>query len=165
MAPATMRKLHPRDTRRAVVPLFGILFVLVAAACNEGNGATPCLPEDVEPCTCADGRSGFEVCPADGGQDYTACNCDLDASPYLPVPSEEAGADAAEDHAVEAEAASGLQFMSPCSTQPGSPPCPAGDTCYDFPAKGQFCSHSCTEATDCPPPSSGCNGMGECKAP
>lgn len=161
MAPATMRKIHASDTRRVAAPLFAVLFVLVAAACNEGNGATPCLPEDVERCTCADGRQGFQVCPAEGGQDYTACDCDLDASPYLPEAGEEGGTDAAE----EPEAAAGLQFMSPCSTQIGAPQCPPGDTCYDFPAKGQFCSHPCKEASDCPPPSPGCNGMGECKAP
>lgn len=163
MGAGLMPNKHARDTGRGLAALFPVMFVLVVAACDEGNGAAPCVPEDVERCTCEDRQSGFAVCPADGGGGYGACDCDLDASPYLPEPGSDDAGDGGD--ASDEEAAPGLQFMSPCSTQPGSPACPAGDTCYDFPAKGQFCSHSCKEATDCPPPSPGCNGMGECKAP
>ncbi|HEY8089356.1 MAG TPA: hypothetical protein VIF09_15960 [Polyangiaceae bacterium] len=154
-----MRKIQARHTARVALPA-AMLLVLLAAACSEGAGGAPCLPEDVERCTCDDGRDGFQVCPLDGGG-YSSCDCDLDASPYLPEAGEEASADAGD----EGDASGGLQFMSPCSSAAGSPQCPIGDTCYDFPAKGQFCSKQCKVATDCPAPSPGCNGMGECKAP
>jgi hypothetical protein len=159
MAAGAMPKKHARDTPWMVVGPASALLVLVAAACTEGNGLAPCLPEDVERCTCDDGRQGFQTCPLDGGA-YATCDCDLDASPYLPEAGEEAAADAGEE-----EASEGLQFMSPCSTAANAPQCPAGDQCYDFPAKGQFCSHKCSVATDCPAPSPGCNGKGECKTP
>ena len=145
------------------------LFLVIAfaalaplAACGEGKpgAGAACLPEDVERCSCADGRSGFMVCDPEAGAFYGACNCELDASPYLP----EAG--------VEASVSSdggmgdgGLMFMSPCSMASGSPPCPPGTSCDDFPAKGPHCSKRCKEATDCPSPSPGCNMMGVCKAP
>jgi hypothetical protein len=162
MALGAMPKKHASDTRTAVVGLAGFGLVLLVAACNEGNGGAPCLPEDVERCTCDDGRDGFEVCDPDGGGGYGACNCDLDASPYLPEAGEP---DAGSDAPGEGSSSGALVFMSTCSTQPGSPQCPPGTSCDDFPAKGQFCSKPCTEATDCPPPSPGCNMMGICKAP
>jgi hypothetical protein len=39
------------------------------------------------------------------------------------------------------------------------------DICYDYRAKGQFCTNKCTTNADCPPPplSPGCNGMGLCR--
>jgi hypothetical protein len=131
----------------------------LVVACSEGNGAANCLPEDVERCTCADGRSGFSVCDPTAGRGYDVCNCEIDASPYLP----EAGV---ETEAGDAGAdAGGLTFMSPCSMAPGAPMCPPGTSCDAFPAKGPHCSKACTEATDCPAPSTGCNMMGICKAP
>jgi hypothetical protein len=165
MVRGAMPKRHVSDTRRAVAGLAGLALLLLIVACDEGNGATPCLPEDVERCTCDDGQEGFEVCDPDGGGGYGACNCDLDASPYLPVAPDEAGSDAAPPDASDSGGDGGLSFMSSCSTAAGSPPCPPGTSCDDFPAKGQFCSKPCTEATDCPPPSPGCNMMGICKAP
>lgn len=153
---------HARDRGRAGGRGLALVACLVVAACGEGNGATRCLPEDVERCTCADGRSGYEVCDPNAGAFYGACNCDVDAAPYLPVPP---------DAAVEGDSdtdggdGGGLSFMSPCSMAPGAPQCPAGTSCDEFPAKGPHCSKPCKEATDCPPPSPGCNMMGVCKAP
>jgi hypothetical protein len=162
MALGAVPMRQARDTRRAAVGGAALLGFLLVAACSEGNGAAPCLAEDVERCRCSDGRSGFQVCPEDGGGDYTACDCDEGASPYLPEAGEpEASDDAASDH----DDSGGLMFMSPCSTAAGSPACPPGTSCDDFPAKGQFCSKPCKVATDCPPPSPGCNMMGVCKAP
>lgn len=138
------------------------LFAVVAVACGEGNGATHCLPEDVEPCTCSDGRQGFTVCDPEAGAFYGSCNCDLEESPYLP----EAGVEgSAGDGATDAGGDGGLVFMSACSMSAGSPQCPPGTSCDDFPAKGPHCSKPCKEATDCPAPSPGCNMMGVCKAP
>jgi hypothetical protein len=40
--------------------------------------------------------------------------------------------------------------------------------CFPFAQKGTKCTRTCTAATaatDCPAPSTGCNGMGVCKAP
>jgi hypothetical protein len=131
--------------------------LLVVAACGEGSGGAGCLPEDVERCTCADGRSGFAVCDPKSGSSYGACNCALDASPYLPEPAE-AGPDTGAGDG-------GLSFMSPCSQAAGAPQCPSGTSCDNFPAKGPHCSKPCHVPTDCPAPSPGCNLMGICKAP
>jgi hypothetical protein len=161
MVRVAMPKLQASDTRRVIAGLGALAVLLLVVACNEGNGGAPCLPEDVERCTCDDGRDGFEVCDPDGGGGYGACNCDLDASPYLP----EAGEPEAASDAAEPEGDGGLSFMSPCSTAVGAPQCPPGTSCDDFPAKGQFCSKPCKVAMDCPAPSPGCNMMGVCKAP
>ncbi len=157
-----MPRIQASDTGRVLAGLLSLAALLALVplvACSEGTSSTPCLPEDVERCTCGDGSEGFEVCDPDGGGGYGACNCALDASPYLPEP-EEAGGDAEEDGGD-----GGLVFMSACSTSLGAPQCPSGTSCDDFPAKGQFCSKSCKVAMDCPPPSPGCNMMGTCKAP
>jgi hypothetical protein len=39
----------------------------------------------------------------------------------------------------------------------------ASGICYDYKAKGQFCTKACTSDADCPAPSPGCNGMGFCR--
>ena len=164
MASGAMPKKQASDRLRAVVVASAIALLLAVAACTEGNSATACLPEDVERCSCNDGRQGFEVCDPEAGASYSACNCDLDASPYLP----EAGGPEASDDGTEGDGndgGGGLVFMSSCSTALGAPPCPAGTSCDDFPAKGQFCSKPCKVAMDCPAPSTGCNMMGVCKAP
>jgi hypothetical protein len=159
-----MPKLQVSHTRRAVLVVAAL--VLLLAACSEGNGDVPCLPQDVEKCTCDDGTTGYFVCDPEGGSGpgYGPCICDLDASPYLPVApdaSPDEGTDGEEGDAGDG----GLQFMSACSVAPGAPQCPPGTTCYDFPAKGDHCSKPCTIDSDCPPPSPGCNMQGECKAP
>jgi hypothetical protein len=159
MALGAMPKIQARDT--AAVGLVVIALVALTGACGQGNGGAACLPEDVERCTCSDGRPGFFMCDPEGGTGYGACNCDIDASPYLP----EAGVEAAPDGDDGGEGGGGLAFMDPCSTAPDAPQCPPGDTCFNYPAKGPHCSHPCTVATDCPPPSPGCNNQGECKAP
>jgi hypothetical protein len=156
MAVGAMPKKHASYIRSAVIALASFVSMM---ACGQGNGGAACLGEDVERCTCADGRSGFTVCDP-SGSGYGACNCDLDGSPYLP----EAGVEASSADGAE-EGDGGLNFMDPCSTAAGSPQCPPGDTCYNYPSKGPHCSHPCTVATDCPPPSPGCTPMGECKAP
>jgi hypothetical protein len=35
--------------------------------------------------------------------------------------------------------------------------------CFDYKARGQFCSQICTTNAECPLPSPGCNGMGVCR--
>jgi len=41
----------------------------------------------------------------------------------------------------------------------------ASNLCFDYKARGQFCSQICTQNADCPLPSPGCNGMGVCRNP
>ena len=134
------------------------LAALLLGGCGEGNGAAPCLPEDVERCSCEDGRTGFQVCAVDGGGGFGICDCDDAVSPYLP----EAGVEASSEADVP-ETGGGLSFMSPCD--PTHDECPVGTTCDAFSAKGPHCSKPCTVATDCPAPSTGCNMMNICKAP
>jgi hypothetical protein len=143
---------HAKKHARDIVLLFALMLAVVA--CGEGNGATACLPEDVVRCACDDGREGFSLCDVDAGAGYGACVCDGGASPLLP----EAGSGDA-----GAEAAAGLQFMSPCD--PTNDQCPPGTSCDSFPAKGPHCSKGCKGNADCPAPSPGCNMMGVCKVP
>lgn len=163
MGPRT-RRMKQAGHILAVLVVLGSLSAIVGA-CGEGNGGAACLPEDVERCTCADGKSGFMVCDPKAGAFYGACNCAIDASPYLPEAGVEASVEAGEGGAMMMCGGPVLSFMCPCSTAPGSPACPAGDTCYSYPSKGPHCSHPCKVATDCAPPSPGCSPMGECKVP
>jgi hypothetical protein len=141
----------------AVFLVFGSLTAF-AGACGEGSGGAACLSGDVERCTCADGRDGFTVCDLKAGAFYGACNCAIDASPYLPEAGVEGGGGLMCSGPV-------LSFMCPCSTAAGSPPCPSADTCYPYPSKGPHCSHECRSNMDCAAPSPGCTPNGECKAP
>jgi hypothetical protein len=138
----------------------------IAGACGEGSGGAACLPQDVERCTCADGREGYTVCDLKAGAFYGACNCEIDASPYLPEAGVEASSEGGEGGGSMMMCGGPvLAFMCPCNPQPGSPQCAAGDTCYPYPSKGPHCSHPCKAPSDCAPPSPGCTPMGECKAP
>ncbi len=69
----------------------------------------------------------------------------------------EAGADGA--------ATGPYAYMQTCTTIGTPGDCQAGLQCADFPAKGLYCTKTCTTAADCPAPSTGCNGMGLCQAP
>ena len=57
-------------------------------------------------------------------------------------------------------ASSGAKLGEMCATDAD---CQSGLICYNFNAKGMLCTKTCTTSADCPPPSSGCNGMGYCK--
>ena len=47
----------------------------------------------------------------------------------------------------------------------GNDDCESG-ICHNFPQQGgMLCTQLCESANDCPPPSTGCNGMGYCKPP
>ena len=105
-------------------------------------------------------RSGFAVCDPDGGGGYGACDCDLDASPYLP----EAGVEASRRRRRRERRGGGGRARSSCpraARSPARPQCPAGDTVRRLPREGPVLLASpCKEATDCPPPSPGCNMHG-----
>jgi len=159
MTLGAMPKLQACHTSWVVLVVLAVLAVLVIA-CDEGNGDVACLPQDVETCACPDGTTGYFVCDPEAGSGYGPCQCNLDASPYLPIPP-----DAEPDVSDGGAGDGGLSFMSACSVAPGAPACPPGTTCFDFPAKGDHCSMPCSKDSDCPSPSPGCNLQGECKAP
>jgi hypothetical protein len=142
---------------RSIVAVLATLVAALVAACGEGNGATACLPEDVQACTCDDGRAGFRVCDPEAGTGYGSCDCSGNR-PYLP----EAGVDdAGEGGEAAACSAPPLAFMCPCNVDGD---CATG-LCGAFPAKGPHCTQRCTNPSDCPPPSPGCNNQGMCKTP
>jgi hypothetical protein len=105
--------------------------------------------------------SGYRACDV-SRRAYGACLCDgttpgLDAS----VPSSSPGDAAARD---AAEASAKRAFLEACAADTE---CETG-LCYPFNAKGMRCTRKCTSdtaATDCPPPSTGCNNQGVCKVP
>ncbi len=137
----------PRSTARAL--FVSILAASAMAACS-GSASSPhaCSPGDTQPCTCQGGASGLQTCDTSGSA-YGACVC----------------GDAGD---VDSGSADGgvAGYMEPCSYDDGGMGnCDVGLVCFNFPNRGHFCTHTCTVATDCAPPSAGCNGMGLCKAP
>ena len=132
------------------VSLASLAFVVAGAwACGEAFPV--CYEGDRRACSCAEGASGFQTC-APELEAYGPCVCDgttpgVDGS--APTP------DAAP------ESSSKIGFLEPCLT---NEECETG-LCHPFNAKGPRCSQPCKEPTDCPPPSTGCNNQGVCKAP
>ncbi len=137
-----------------------VLAALASPACQT-NGAR-CSPGDYVPCACSTQVKGFARC-APSGNDYSLCDC----SGALPpgVVDLEAGAnaaDAASSGDGDGDAASGkLPFMSPCERDEQ---CETGQ-CFVYNAKGARCTKGCQVDSDCPPPATGCNLQGICKAP
>lgn len=137
-----------RASLRAMVVAAVALTVVVAACVDDFR---PCYQGDYRACTCTNGAAGFAACaPAQDG--FAACVCDgrtpgVDGSAVI--------------DAAEASDGALLGFMQPCQT---NEQCETG-LCFPFNAKGPKCSKPCATADDCPPPASGCNGMGICKAP
>ncbi len=138
-----------------------VVVVALASACTDDG--RPCYPQDYRACACPGAPHGFQQCTSDG-QTYGACDC----SGAVPGVSD-GGGSGGEASAVDgpapdgpaAEAAALLPFMSPCDTDAQC------DTnlCFNFPSKGPHCTRHCTQPTECPPPSGGCNPQGVCKAP
>ena len=129
---------------------------LLAPACNDDG--TPCFAGDWRRCDCATGGSGYQQCSADG-QAYGACDC----SGNIPgVPGIDSGFDAPAADAADASGDAGLLPLgAPCVANGDC----ASNDCYPFNAKGPHCTKTCTQATDCPPPLTGCSNMGVCKIP
>lgn len=53
-----------------------------------------------------------------------------------------------------------LPFMDTCADDGECETC----TCHAF-GRGSFCTHECDGPEDCPPPSTGCGGIGLCRPP
>lgn len=70
------------------------------------------------------------------------------------------------DASAECTGADPLPFMCPCTVMDVDPCDPANaGQCFEFNDKGPHCTHECETDDDCEAPSTGCNGMGVCKAP
>jgi hypothetical protein len=132
-----------------------LVVACAAAACTWPAGKE-CLAGDYLDCACDDGSRGFQQCSVDA-TGYSACDCS-GATPWV-VPLPDAGDDGGDG------GDGGLKpFMSTCTTNDEC----VTNLCFNFPAKGNFCTKPCTPATgllDCPPPSGSCNNKNVCKAP
>lgn len=142
----------------------GVLAVALAvvAACRADEEPT-CYAGDSEACTCpgpAEQR-GYRACDVLRGS-YGACVCDGTVGVGVAAPS---STDAGAPNPPPDAAATKAGLFAACSVDAD---CESG-VCRDFPAKGGLlCTKTCTTATastDCPPPSTGCNNQGICKAP
>lgn len=134
-----------------------ILFVSCATALLVQSGCDDlereCYPGDFVACECDDGKDGYAQCDAEGTA-YGACGY-CGTTPGAPGSEGGGGAGGGEGGGEL------LPFMSACEQDEQ---CSTG-LCFNFAAKGPHCSHPCESAADCEPPSTGCNGMGVCKAP
>ena len=157
--------------------------VALAAACSSSRNV-PCSSGEIQTCTCASGAMGTQSCDSNGS--FTACSCPADGGvdgAKADAGIHDAGASDAAMHDVGmVEVPDGeLAYMAVC-TEAGVPACDPSacepncdsgtapdsaspDFCFDFPNRGHYCTHACTNGDQCPSPSTGCNGMGVCKAP
>lgn len=133
---------------------------LVAFACTQDDEPA-CYPGDQLACDCpgeTGKASGFRACDA-ARRIFGACLCDGT------TPGVDAGGATVPDGGVDAgPAATKRGFLEACTTDTDC----ESKLCFTFAAKGARCTRACkpeTAATDCPPPSTGCNNQGVCKAP
>ena len=54
-------------------------------------------------------------------------------------------------------------YLQRCNMVGNPGDCMAGLECFNFPARGNYCTKTCEMAADCPAPSAGCNMMGVCR--
>jgi hypothetical protein len=149
-SPRRLRSCSMRTTLSLALSVPLLVALVLPAACRDERPA--CYEGDFAACSCPDGKAGYQAClPAEEG--YGACVCD-GTTPGLDGSFEDV-ADA------DAGPADKLPFMSKCTTDAE---CETG-RCHLFSQQGAFCTKTCKEITDCPPPSSGCNTRGICKAP
>ena len=121
----------------------------IVFACGEDRPL--CYPGDFIGCSCANGAYGYSACGEFGdGPAYGPCDC----SGAIP------GVDAGPPD-VAAEAAAKLALFEPCTD---AAQCESG-VCFEYGDQRSLCSKTCSGASDCPAPSSGCNGKGACKPP
>lgn len=111
-----------------------------------------CYDGEYLACSCGE-QDGYQRC--ESGQ-YAACDCEA-LPPGIGGATGEGGAGGAGGAGGEAL----LDFMEPCDEDAQ---CETG-LCFPFNAKGPHCTKPCTTPDECPPPSTGCNMMGVCKAP
>ena len=133
----------------------GCLLLVATTACTTERPA--CYAGDFIACTCSNGARGYAACQPGEGL-FVPCICN-GMTPGAKSPADAGASDGS------GGTSSKKGFLEACSTDEE---CTSG-LCQEFPGKGaQLCSSPCkqeTAATDCPPPSGGCNNQGVCKAP
>ena len=130
----------------------------LVVACNSDDEPT-CYAGDSEACTCpgTTEQRGYRACDVLRSP-YGACVCDGTVGAVDASAPAEAGAEAGID-------AGKAGLFASCTSDAD---CESG-LCREYPSKGGLlCTKACTgatAATDCPPPATGCNNQGICKAP
>jgi hypothetical protein len=160
------RGSSPRSVTRSRVGRFaghvvGIAFaslVVALAACGTSNSPT-CYAGDLLSCVCLGGSSGTQACTSNGS--YGPCTCQaVDSGSPRDSSSGNPG-----EAGNPGDVGTDLPYMATCAVVGNPGDCASPDQCFDFPNRGMYCTHTCSANTDCAPPSTGCNGMGVCKAP
>ena len=171
----------------ALVPWFSVAFVgsvlFASGACSSSSSPSggQCTPAETQACTCTSGATGTATCDASGS--FQACSCPSsgndastpgndaatsgnDASSgseggmHCPGCGDGGGPDDSSFEAGSANDAGLFPFGHSCTM---ASDCQSND-CFDFNAKGMFCTQPCSTGADCPnPPNLGCSGMGQCK--
>jgi len=156
MADSTPRS--PSLRRPLILSLLSWAMALVVGCAEE---PPVCYDGEYEACTCSEEEGGE-------GQGYARC----DAGSYGPCDCASGTPGLGGAAAVGAGGSGGadgggggmddlLGFLEPCDEDAQ---CETG-LCQHFNAKGPHCSQPCSDPSDCPAPSPGCNMMGICKAP
>lgn len=128
-----------------------IAAMLLASACAERPA---CHEGDYRACECDDGTCGFAACDVAAGT-FGACgSCGV-------VPGSQVSCEVDEGTGGAGGGPTQLGFLETCTVDEE---CETG-LCFTFNAKGPKCSKPCQTDSECPPPSSGCNMKGVCKAP
>jgi hypothetical protein len=126
--------------------------MLVVVACT--TDYPPCYRGEYRGCTCANGAHGYELCnlTEDG---FQGCVCDGRTPGVTGV--REAGADV-----VDSGPPVGT-YLQACDA---SGKCTDGSTCIEFAQRGKFCTKTCKDPAECPPPAKTCSLMrGVCAPP
>jgi hypothetical protein len=126
----------------------GAMTIVAAIVFACGEDRPPCYRGDFIGCNCADGAYGYSAC-TEAEDGYAACVCNGT------VPGVDAGS---RDAAPEA---SKLALFEPCKD---AAQCESG-VCFEYGDGRSLCSKNCSGTSDCPAPSTGCNGKGTCKPP
>lgn len=148
---------------RTLLSGMGLSIAIVAGACASNR---TCYAGDFVACTCADGRAGYAACDADG-EAYGACG----SCGEVPGLTDTAASGGGGSGGGTSGGTGGSQNLTTSSGKLGfletctvDEDCESG-ICHVYTAKGPKCTLPCQTASDCPPPSPGCNNMGVCKAP
>jgi hypothetical protein len=134
---------------RAAAAAFALLgAVVVAFACSSSSSApAECQSGDLQQCTCDGGAPGTKTC---SGTSFGACTCAA------------TGTDGGHEGGASTSDSGFGQYMGPCEA---GGDCPSGDVCFEFPLKGNICTHGCDAGAQCEPPSPKCNAKGYCAVP
>jgi hypothetical protein len=135
-----------------------VLVVSTMPLACEGD-ERPCYPGDFVDCACDSGEPGYAQCDPEGNG-YGECGY-CGTTPGLAQGAGGSGDGGAGPGGAGGEGGALLPFLAECEE---NAQCESG-LCYPFAAKGPHCTTPCEDASECPPPSTGCNMMGVCKVP